>query len=182
MDEKVKTSCVDIGKLLFAYCVVAIHTLPFTEFSNGTIYDVLFKNLFCIAVPYFFVSSGFFLGKKLNQAELLSEQRNIIVSYFKRLAIPYILWGSIYFVIQIASDVIKDKKPFLDSFLYYLHSLIMSSPGGGLWYVQTILLLLIILYFIGTGNKFKILTIILFVCYISSDIIYRLSEIPGGGG
>lgn len=181
MPREIKTSCIDIVKLFFAYCVVAIHTLPFSEFWNGTIYNLLFKNLFCLAVPYFFVCSGFFLGKKLNQTTQFNEQKIIIVKYFKRLAIPYIFWGSIYFVMQIAIDVINNNNSLLKSITYYLHYLIMSSPGGGLWYVQTILLMLLIIYFVGVGKRFEILTGILFVCYILSHIIYGLSEIPSGG-
>lgn len=56
---------VDFLKLFFAYAVVAIHTSFLYE--NGSAHDWLDSCLTSLAVPFFFVSSGYFLGVKLAQ-------------------------------------------------------------------------------------------------------------------
>ena len=53
---------VDVSKFFFAVCIVALHSealncLP--DIANYMITRILFR----VAVPYFFISSGFFLGK-----------------------------------------------------------------------------------------------------------------------
>ena len=49
---------IDIAKLIFAYIIVAIHIKAFSEFSIGdiTLFDILNRYLFDIAVPFFFAS------------------------------------------------------------------------------------------------------------------------------
>ena len=51
---------IDRFRLLAAWMVVAIHTLPFASFG-GAWDDVLTLTLGRVAVPFFFMTSGFFL-------------------------------------------------------------------------------------------------------------------------
>lgn len=55
---KVEYDIVDYFKFFFAICIVGIHA---NIFADSLVYPLVFR----IAVPYFFVSSGFFFGKKL---------------------------------------------------------------------------------------------------------------------
>lgn len=99
MDKKY--SMVDIGKIICAYIVVAIHTAAFSEVNLGksNLNTYLNKYLFDFAVPFFFVSSGFFLGKKLFASFSEEEYCNILKQYFKRLFIPYCMWGGYTFLL-----------------------------------------------------------------------------------
>lgn len=60
--EKTRTQavCVDLLKLIFAYCVVAIHTQAANE---APLYLQFWTAL---AVPFFFVCSGYYFQIKLN--------------------------------------------------------------------------------------------------------------------
>lgn len=54
-------SSVDILKFIFAVCIFFLHSEIFKQILPSDYYVLL---LFRLAVPFFFVSSGFFLGKK----------------------------------------------------------------------------------------------------------------------
>lgn len=60
--EKTRTQalCVDLLKLIFAYCVVAIHT----QAANKAPLYLQFWT--ALAVPFFFVCSGYYFQIKLN--------------------------------------------------------------------------------------------------------------------
>ena len=62
-------SAVDLFKCIFAICVVAIHTMAFKDHGESA----YFAFTYCItsfAVPYFFVCSGYFLGRKIYGKDL----------------------------------------------------------------------------------------------------------------
>ena len=62
-------SAVDLFKCIFAICVVAIHTMAFKDHGESA----YFAFTYCItsfAVPYFFVCSGYFLGRKIYRKDL----------------------------------------------------------------------------------------------------------------
>lgn len=58
-----RVTAVDAFKLLFAYCVVAIHTQFLSTFNHVIVLEMLFS----MAVPFFFISSGYFFQSKLNR-------------------------------------------------------------------------------------------------------------------
>lgn len=63
--EKTRTQavCVDLLKLIFAYCVVVIHT----QAANKAPLYLQFWT--ALAVPFFFVCSGYYFQIKLNAVE-----------------------------------------------------------------------------------------------------------------
>lgn len=50
-------------KFFMALCVVAIHTGPLYDFDSN-IQNFGYNQVFALAVPYFFLAAGFFLGEK----------------------------------------------------------------------------------------------------------------------
>lgn len=54
----------DIMKLAMAIVVVAIHTRPELSFSSPVVVS-LFEAVYSIAVPFFFMASGFLLFRKI---------------------------------------------------------------------------------------------------------------------
>lgn len=96
-------SAVDLFKCIFAICVVAIHTMAFKDHGESA----YFAFTYCItsfAVPYFFVCSGYFLGRKIYGKDLQkSDYRLIIKNYAQRLLKPYLIWGCWYFLIVLVN-------------------------------------------------------------------------------
>lgn len=66
MAVKAEYQWVDISKFIFALCVVAIHANLFGQYKiDGWISPLMLR----VAVPYFFVASGFFIGIKCYKQE-----------------------------------------------------------------------------------------------------------------
>lgn len=86
-------AAVDIAKYVSALLVVAIHTYPFLEISET--FNTLFIAIVCrLAVPFFFVSSGYFLFRKLNGTK--KQNLNRLKKYLWRLISLYLVWTVIY--------------------------------------------------------------------------------------
>lgn len=54
--------CVDILKFVFSLCVLCIHC---GLLKGHPVYNWINPLLFRLAVPFFFVASGFFIGQKI---------------------------------------------------------------------------------------------------------------------
>lgn len=161
MEINNRANFVDFGRFFFAFCIVAIHSGLSRDFPNSD----LLPYLLAIAVPFFFICSGYFLSLKLIKfQDDLAGYRDTIKKYFMRLAIPYCVWGSWYFSISIFK-ALGAKEPS-EEIVFCLKAWFFSSPGGGLWYVQTILALLVIMWFIGNRKRYlRILTLILLASF-----------------
>lgn len=153
---------VDFLKLFFAYAVVAIHTSFLYE--NGSAHDWLDSCLTSLAVPFFFVSSGYFLGVKLQNVERV-EYKCIIKKYIYRLLVPLLVWGSINLGVSCLRRYMEGT-PINTIATTTIHQVLVSGPGGALWYVQT-LLWLCLLMLIGSSRKYiKGITFALGVAFV----------------
>lgn len=78
----------DYAKFFAAILVVAIHIPPFLDVNKTA--SLLLQQVICrLAVPFFFLCSGFFLGKKL-------ERKADTLRYAKRIATMYLVWSVLY--------------------------------------------------------------------------------------
>lgn len=86
---------IDIAKVVFAVFVVAIHTLaPFTA-TLSTEAQRVTTALLSMAVPFFFVASGFLLGNKLSSINREGQQ-GYLRKWLYRIGRLYLLWTLIY--------------------------------------------------------------------------------------
>lgn len=141
-ENKKSYEWLDLGKLYFSIMVVIIHTSPFLEFNNK-IYNNTIDYFTKGPVPFFFLCAGFFFGKKFWEAKGKEEVKIICDNYTKRLIIPYVIWGSFYFLVNIFFDVYGNQSMnIISSIKYRLQLLVVSGPGGALWYIYANILLL----------------------------------------
>lgn len=67
-------SSIDLVKVVMAVLVVAVHTRPELCIQNDSVQLVL-SQIYGLAVPFFFVTSGFILGNKVSATnEQINEQ------------------------------------------------------------------------------------------------------------
>lgn len=79
---------IDIAKFIAALLVVAIHIPPLKNVTETG--SLLLQQVICrLAVPFFFLCSGFFLGKKV-------EDKTKTLRYAKRIGMMYLLWSILY--------------------------------------------------------------------------------------
>lgn len=133
---------IDIFKFFFAVCIVVLHTealdfLPYT--ANYMITKVLLR----AAVPYFFIASGFFLGKKLI-ASSKEQYAGIIRAYCLRMLKPLVFFE----IISLAyyGFVHLYKGMGLAYTILDLGKSILFYPYGALWYVQACIIGALLLY------------------------------------
>lgn len=63
MEKSNNYNSIDLFKLIMAICVVAIHTNPLYSCDNKTAVSI-YNTVVGVANPFFFLSSGFLIGKK----------------------------------------------------------------------------------------------------------------------
>ncbi|MFK7048786.1 acyltransferase family protein [Flavobacterium davisii] len=81
----------DILKILMAFLVIALHIFPVSRIGGiqGLISYEIASGITRIAVPTFFLISGYFLRNKLNDTAYLWK-------YIKRILLLYVVWQIIY--------------------------------------------------------------------------------------
>lgn len=141
---------VDVVKFICCFFVVALHTGFLSAFDLTTSFWIE-KAILRIAVPFYFMTSGFLLGKKLNGTTELKEVRTILINYSKRLLFMLIIFEPISILINGAVELYQGKS------LLYIIALagrsVIFYPKGALWFVQACLVAIWIWYFF---RKYKI--------------------------
>lgn len=88
---KEEDSAIDLFRVIFAVCVVAIHSSMLLKRNMNNIIAWYVMHLICrMAVPFFFVVSGYFFGKSYIPAY---DKREKIYHYVRK-NLPYVIfWG-----------------------------------------------------------------------------------------
>ena len=81
---------IDIVKFAMAIQVVAIHTLPLVNCNNETILNV-YSEFRGLAVPFFFLSCGFLLSKRMSQQMDSPENVKLLRDQIRKYIYIYIL-------------------------------------------------------------------------------------------
>ena len=130
-------STIDIMKLFFCYCILFRHTGAYHEIPLS--YYVQ-HGVFCLAIPFFFVVSGYFFGVGMEKRSLNEE----IKRYELRLAKPYIVFSVVNIVLA-AFDLYRGGETPLWIVLRICRAVIFY-PYGALWYVWASMTGMLLLY------------------------------------
>jgi len=120
---------IDVARFFCALLVVAIHVRPletYTELGNF----LLDKGLCRIAVPFFFLVSGFFWARKPMTAKSLG-------SFLGRIVILYGLWTAIYYPVVLKSQDMTN----------YWRRCVLSGSYYHLWYYPAMIVAVILTWF-----------------------------------
>ncbi len=93
-----------------------------------------------VAVPYFFIISGFFFCKK--QYNTYGRYKTLLYNKIKTLFVPFILWNLFCLVILfIVNNQALNNISSISSFIY---NLLLSKWNGPLWYVRDLFVLMML--------------------------------------
>lgn len=174
---------IDVAKVIFAIFVVAIHTLsPFTATLSNEAQRVI-TALLSMAVPFFFVASGFLLGNKLNSTDK-EKQLVYLRKWLYRIGRLYLLWTFIYLPYAIYGFSIE-KLGFIKSIAIYIRNIVLLGENywsWPLWYLLAMLVAGCIIYLllhikIKRGYWYIIAVILAF----SGILIENFTPTIGGG-
>lgn len=143
----------DLTKFVFAFAVIAIHTHICCN-SKQVIVEIINQTL-QYAVPFFFVVSGYFLGKKLFLAETATEENLIYRKYLKRIAYMYIIWSIIYLPINLYYDIYKFSFSFLFATFDILRGWLFVGQNEGSWQLRYLLASLVGVCVIALFRRFN---------------------------
>jgi len=181
---------IDIIRLLAAFAVVCIHTEPFYQVENSTarFFGEIILHTSRFAVPFFFITSGYFFGIKLRNTD---NQGNYYKKYIKRLAIAFVGWSIIY--LFVSGELYEFEKyqygllritywHFLNQIVFIVKSpidFLLRGTSAPLWFLVSLGIAISILFAaVITKNENKILYVGI-VLYLVGLILGSYSNIFG---
>lgn len=177
--EKRKFNSLDICKLLMAFCVVAIHTRPL-EHCTIAIVNAIYDSFVKMAVPFFFLSSGFLLAQKFEPSFTSSNNIATVKKYLIKIVKMYVIWTVVYLPMAIY-HFISSGTSMLRSVLHYIRGFVFVGEqynSWHLWYLLStiyalvfILILFSLKHFKLSPKKIIILCSIIFLVSIGLDYL-----------
>lgn len=170
---------IDIAKFIFSIFVVGIHTHPFKSFgeiANQFTSEMLFR----FAVPFFFVSSGYFLFSKMqfsSDGKLIKcdENKKRLISYVKRITIMYVIWSVVYYALQAAEWFADKSISFIHLVISFVSSFFINGSYYHFWYIVCLIYSMPIIYFLLRRINVKVLT-------VAAVGLYLIKAIPNSYG
>jgi len=161
-------SGIDYFRFIAALLIVAIHTSPLTSFSETG--DFIFTRIIArVAVPFFFMASGFFLISRYsyNAKKLGSFIKKTVLIYGVAilLYIPLNIYNNYFNMDNLLPNIIKDI--LFDGTLYHLWYLPASIIGAAIaWYLVKRV----------SYPKAFIITSVLYIIGLFGDSYYGIAE------
>ena len=150
----------DLAKCICALWIIILHTAPFASYSSALTFG--FRNIITvIAVPFFFMTSGFLAFKKM-ESLTKEEKREYIIHYLKRLAIMYVIWSAVYFVFVVIKWTRSDFSIW--SVLEYVKDFFFEGSYSTIWFLPALFTAKLLVYLLH--KKWNLKTIFLISCVV----------------
>lgn len=168
----------DIAKFVCSILVVIIHTAPFGEHETTNVFSYVGffvqQGLCRLAVPLFFIFSGFFLYRKTPLNKFSYEPTKKYIIHILKL---YLLWSLIYLPLQLL-DILHNTKGILYGIGSYIKKFIFVGSYSHLWYLNALLCSVSIVSFLlhkkFSPKKILCISLILYVLGLFGDTYYGL--------
>lgn len=165
---------IDVGKYVMALSVVAIHV----EFHMATSFPWMFIWFIRLAVPFFFIVSGFLLAREVPQIPL--EEKKFLKKRVVKIIKLYSLWLLIYSPISFVCYFTSNM-----SIVEYLESIVKGILVYGetpfawpLWFLYSLLLNSIGLYLTAKSKLWRVLfVIVICIFYIVAQIFQNYDNL-----
>ena len=144
MEKSNNYNSIDLFKLIMAICVVAIHTNPLYSCDNKTAVSI-YNTVVGVANPFFFLSSGFLIGKKYFGG---GQNNYYILQHLKKLLKLYLIWTLIYCPLAIyyycsnGSSILLNAADFIRGLLFVGE----HYNSYALWYLLSCIYGLLFIY------------------------------------
>ncbi|MBK1810470.1 acyltransferase family protein [Clostridium sp. YIM B02505] len=154
MENTKKTyDSVNIMRMVCAILVIVIHTSAF--YSLGKVPGAIFSNVIArIAVPFFFITTGYFFYEKYNR-------EGYVKSYIKRILIYYLGFSVAYTVFVF--NYIKQRNNTIE---IAIKNILFNGVSGALWYLPALMLSILVVTLLLKKNWIKALVILSILAYV----------------
>ncbi len=161
-----KYAAIDIAKYISALLVVCIHTYPFFEVSE-TLNTYWIQTICRMAVPFFFVTSGYFFFRKWSEHH--EENIQNLKKYIVRLLKIYLIWTVIYLPYTIWDYAHSNFR--LYHIIAYLRDVILNGSYYHLWFLPALMLSTAIVFFLYNRYGMKKVLRISLILYIIGYLV-----------
>ncbi len=169
--DRVEYAGIDWFRLIAAFFVVSIHTSPLTDW-NQTADFVLTRILARVAVPFFLMTSGFFLYLKEEDGTLPFGR---LAAFLKKTAVLYAIAILLYLPLTIYNGTVQEWK--------YIPNLLKDIVFNGtlyhLWYLPAAILGSCIVWLLlkkGNAGQASFVCLFLYLIGLFGDSYYGISE------
>lgn len=155
---------VDVLKLFFSFCIVALHTKLFAN-EFPTLHWYCSHIVFRIAVPFFFISSGYFFCKKVKNSK---NPIIILKNTLKRLLPLFIFWLCITLPLEI--NTLAQQDFTISKIIIELLRKLLFYPWGALWYILALMVSYLLIYPFLVKKQYKLPLFIGFILFLFAII------------
>ncbi len=175
MSDRKQYGALDLAKFIAAILIIVLHTGPFSSYSE--VLDFGFRSIITVvAVPFFFLTSGFLFCTKLNSLEE-KDKSDYFKKYFKRLGLMYLLWSAVYFIF-VAIDWAVNGFGVMDV-LEYVRDFFFKGSYSTIWFLPALLTAVTVVYLLRkkmSYEKIFLLAIPFYTIACFGSSYYGISE------
>lgn len=149
-------NCIDLTRFICALLVLEVHFI--SDYVENNIKFVLSQGIGRIAVPFFFITSGYFLANKSGDTIKI---HNYLFKIFKL----YILWSVLYFPYELYMWKLNNENIML-GIVNYIKKFFLVGSFIHLWYLLAVIIAVIIIEALLKRISIDKLLVIGFMLYI----------------
>lgn len=162
---------IDAMKLMMALCVAAIHIRPYAVGEAGQ-FGLMrcFDTFFQLAVPFFFVTTGYFIGVKLDDGISNKGNLSIIRQYLSKSVRLYVIWTIVYLPLSLLFYKKYFKGTNIRKILDFAIGFLFKGEHWQsymLWYLLSLIYTLAFLYILGryriSVEKIFMISLLIFI-------------------
>lgn len=155
----------DIAKFISAFLVICIHTGPLLDI-NETGNFILVQIIARIAVPLFFIISGFLFFAKLDDKREWNDYRNIaaLKHYVLRLGKIYLLWSLLYLPFNYL--LVRGDGFHTMTLIRYLRDFCFTGSYYHLWFLPALMVAVCAVYFLRRFVSLRTTLVISGILYL----------------
>ena len=147
VNSQINYNSVDLAKFLCAILVVSIHVAPFGMSDDKLLrlFNYGIQNCFSrIAVPIFFVASGFFLYRNTSLENFSMKPTEVYIFKLIRL---YLIWTLIYSPFRIKL-VMESKQGIVHGIFSYCRDIVFTGSYTHLWYFPALIFSVVLISYL----------------------------------
>lgn len=158
MEYKSKSGGIDLFKFVAALLVVAIHVDPLSSYSEYGNY-ILCRVIARVAVPFFFIASGYFFALKSSDNK---KNKEVLYAFIKKIGWLYLVAIIMYLPLNIYKGDFTNPFTLLEG----IKAIVFNGTFYHLWYLPALILGMSIVCGLKQNLSARLVFIICIVLYI----------------
>lgn len=138
--ERTDYNAMDVVKFIMSLFIVILHTEPFKGL-NGLVNEIVTNGITRLAVPFFFICSGFLIEGKAKDKGYTEYKRKSF-----GLIKLYVIWSILYFIWPLYNSIIPHEKGIIYGLFGWIKNSILCGSYGQLWYFKASAVALFCIY------------------------------------